>query len=137
MSLCVILLREQSELWFFTPRMTKMLGGLSPLVVKFGGAAAPRAPLLPTPVLETSCRKWDCNGVNCSMPYSYTYSLASRLHFPGFFLLCEKKCCGVEPRYVERGGGLHVSLRDPRGMRILPNCKIEWRISARDQLKSF
>ena len=50
MSLCVILLREQSELWFFTPRMTKMLGGLSPLVVKFGGAAAPRAPLLPTPV---------------------------------------------------------------------------------------
>ena len=40
----------QSELCFFTPRTTKMLGEFSPLGVKFRGAAAPRVPLLPTPV---------------------------------------------------------------------------------------
>ena len=75
MSLCVILLREQSELWFFTPRMTKMLGGLSPLVVKFGGAAAPRAPLLPTPVFV-----WSVGGNRSqlqSISLYYIYTLAS------------------------------------------------------------
>ena len=38
----------------------------------------------------------------------------------------------MEPGCVERGGGLHASLRDPHGMRILPNCEIEWRRPAED-----
>lgn len=49
---CTIAREHNSCSEYLVSYFRKHLGGLTPLLSVFGGAAAPRAPLLPTPVIS-------------------------------------------------------------------------------------